>query len=215
MGTSWQIIDTDLIPNNIKDSVDVFGITGDYSGGVWTLWVWKSQVYNVSSIQTFPQYAIVDRYDVIPNWSLTSFYLVWDELFIAIWSSYTDVAAQSWATFVKINLITWAMTMIWWVWLADPDGFYDMKYESWHVYFNFSHYLWWWSYEDRYYDIDVAAWTQSTVQVWRHLTWTTISWITSIILWWQTFEQSTTISWENLRTQDGSMYIAWKWILVS
>lgn len=201
-----------LIPANIKKNVVIQGVTGNYSGGVGTLWVGQSQ-NTYWSILTMPQYMVAMNYLYSLNTSLTAFVEYNWKLCVGIWMVTVSPTDNN-TLFYNIDLTTWAITYIGSV--SDGWSIYfwytDMKEENWIIYRNYYD-----SDSTNYYnyEIDIDNGTISAVQPWRHITWNTPE-DTSLTTWWKTYSIQAPISWEWLRTWNSwTTQIVWTWILVS
>ena len=135
---SWQVIDTDLIPANIKSGVNIFGVDGSFNWG-WDIPVWGT-TFKVAGIWT--QISSNSDYNLCSNFIHKAFETASAIYFIQwMW----DTRIQSPATFnfiygkfhiMKLNKSTgittfFETTELWSVW-TETHNFWNLNvYENW------------------------------------------------------------------------------------
>ena len=213
MGTSWNIIDTDLISSNIKDNVDIFSVVGNYTGWMGTLWVGQSQLLGSGVwFRTMPQYIIEIGYLYWLSAWLHAYVQYWDKLYVWIGEIRSSMFYNT--HFLKIDLITWVIVdkgsahQPWWAWVPF----------SW---MNIDNNVLYWNCENAntgtyyHYELDLTTGAFTWPFEWVYHTWTTPQ-NTPITIWGVTFTISSIIaSWGLQHGNSVGGSINWVWVLVS
>jgi len=128
--TVWNRNDADLIPANIKDWVDIFGTTGDFS------WWSVSEFNNIAGIMSPLLMRILPSHsgNVDFDWTIHRWYEDANNIYIIVaHTSFNDASsddvhnAYMQSFIVKINKATLVRTY----YQSDPVSFPDIWYDSW------------------------------------------------------------------------------------
>ncbi len=190
--------DPDLIPENVRDQIDIFGVPGNLVPTFGTLGVWKSQ--NMYWwVETMPQYMVA--INIYANLNGNNFFVNdWNNIYIGIWYHWIVPSQYNSVMVFWIDISTWVCTYLLW---ADVWTF---RLESWKLYLNI------WS---SHYEITTATWALSWLIAWNHTT-GTVPPTTNIVVGWKTYSIQTPIDWHWLRTANSwNDNINWTWIVIS
>ena len=193
--TSWNKIDPNLVPSNIRDGEYIFGIwpwTVVPWGGIRPV-TWVGQSRNLfNTITQMPQYMFPINYlETLVSWAW-GFVLLWNNLCCVIGHNHH----YTWADARNIDITTWAITFI--GSMSDhqnPFTTFQAVITDWSKIWRRTRDSSWPT--DFYYEIDIATWSISWPTPGLP-TWSALP--TTIVVWSNTFAISWLISGYWLRT---------------
>ena len=103
VNTSWEVIDLDLIPGNIKDTVDIFWVIGNYTG------IWVDGIVPFHFVWNVTVWSWTYTFGNTSNWWCTQY---WGCLWLR-WCIYGGDPGPNWETYVymiKLDLTTFVIT---------------------------------------------------------------------------------------------------------
>jgi len=150
---------------------------------------------------TIPQYLFPINSYLYTGMASTHIFVQYsDYLCVSIDWSQQSPTQQNSVIFV-IDLITWdiidSVTIV---------NKWDVYLDWWILYIN----VWW-----DHHEIDIATWVDTLVS-WNYTSWTLITLLADITIWWKTFSIQPLLSWNWLRTGNSGTTVIWRTgILVS